>query len=220
MKKLKYSIVINFLIVVFVILGCISMFTGFTFMKEVNLLQLHGIQMFKFYTVDSNILMGVASLVFLIYEFKIVEKKIKEIPRIVYILKFVSTVTILLTFLVTIAYLGPLYGFYAMYNNTNLFFHLIIPILSLVTYVFFEKHEIGYKHAYYGIIPMLIYAVYYSLRIFAHLNGKGVSYKYDFYGFLGGNLNNVFIVAPVILVITYLLSIFVVYLNKNIKIGE
>ena len=93
-------------------------------MPAKTLLEASKVEMFKFYTVDSNILMGIISLIISIYEIKLFKSTIKEIPKIVYILKFIATSGIALTFLVTLAFLGPQYGMYAMYNNSNLFLHL------------------------------------------------------------------------------------------------
>ncbi len=191
------------------------MFTGFKFMPDETLLELTKMEMFKFYTVDSNILMGIMALIMIIYERKLIKKEIKEIPGFVYLLKFIGTSAITLTFVVTLFFLSPQYGFYAMYNNNNLFFHLIIPLLSIITYVIYEKHDIKYKYAFLGIIPMFIYSIYYASMIFIHLNDGGLTFKYDFYGFLAGNINNVYIVLPVIYLFSYLVSIILVYLNKK-----
>ena len=137
------------------------------------------------------------------------------IPKRIYILKFIATSAITLTFVTTLFFLAPQYGLYAMYNNNNLFFHLIVPLLALISYIFFEKHENEYKYAYLGIIPMFIYSIYYTLMILINLNNGGLTFKYDFYGFLQGNINNIYIVLPVIYLISYLISILLIKLNKK-----
>ena len=78
--------------------------------------------------------------------------------------------------------------------------------------------ENNYKYAFYGIIPMFFYSIYYTLNILIHLNNGGLTYKYDFYGFLQGNINNIFIVIPIIYFITYLISIILIFLNKKNKL--
>ncbi len=217
MKHIKESFILNILIVFLVIMTSIFMFTGFKFMPDETLLELTSFEMFKFYTVDSNILIGIMSLIMIIYERKLIKKEIKEIPNYVYLLKFIGTSAITLTFVVTLFFLSPQYGFYAMYNNSNLFFHLIIPILSIITYVIYEKHSSKYSYAILGIIPMFIYSIYYTLMIITHLNDGGLTFKYDFYGFLGGNINNIYIVIPVIYLFAYIISITLMFLNKKIS---
>lgn len=217
MSKIKISLILNILIVILVTIGTIFMFTGFKFMPDATLLEASKIEMFKFYTVDSNILMGIISLILIIYEIKLLNKKIDKIPESVYILKLIGTSAITLTFIVTAFFLMPQYGLYPMYNNNNLFFHLIVPLLSIISYILFEKHDNKYKYAYLGIIPMFIYSIFYTSNILIHLNNDGLTFKYDFYGFLNGNLNNIYIVIPIIYLVTYLISILLIILNKKIS---
>lgn len=183
MKKIKVSLILNILIVLLVILATIFMFTGFKFMPGGSLLEVSKVEMFKFYTVDSNILMGIVSLIFIIYEKKLLKNKIKEIPKKVYILKLIATSGISLTFITTSFFLAPTYGFYAMFNNSNLLFHLVVPVLSIITYIFFEKHDNKYKYAILGIIPMFLYSIFYTTNILIHLNNGGLTFKYDFMAF-------------------------------------
>ena len=217
MKNNKISLVINIIIVILAIMASVFMFTGFKFMPDEPLLQLTKMEMFKFYTLDSNILIGIVSLIFVIYENKLIKNKIKEIPKTVYLLKYIGTAGITLTFVVTAVFLSPQYGFYAMYNNSNLFFHLIIPLLAIITYLFYEGHNNKYSYAFLGIIPMFIYSLYYAGMILTHLNDGGLTFKYDFYGFLQGNINNIYIVVPVIYLFSYLISLALIFLNKKVN---
>ena len=217
MKKIKISLILNIIIVLLVTLASIFMFTGFTFMPSKTLLEASKIEMFKFFTVDSNILVGIVSLFLIIYEIKLLKGKIGHIPKKIYILKFIATSAVTLTFLTTLLFLAPQYGFYAMYNNNNLFFHLIVPILALISYIFFEKYDNKYKYAFLGIIPMFIYSIYYASMIIINLDKGGLTFKYDFYGFLQGNINNIYIVIPFIYLISYLISIVLIWLNIKYK---
>lgn len=215
MKRERISLILNIIIVLLVLIGTIFMFCGIKFMPESNLmLEDTKIQMFKYYTVDSNILLGIISFVLVLYEYKLLKEDILKIPKKVYILKFVGTASITLTFLTTLFFLTPQYGFYAMYNNNNLFFHLIVPLLAIISYVFFEKHDNSYKYAVFGIVPMFFYSIYYILNVIIHLK-DGLMYKYDFYGFLQGNINNIFIAVPIIFFITYLISFGLIFFNKK-----
>ena len=138
MKKssLIISFIMNIIIFIFVVLGIIFMMTGFKFMGNHEVLSSTGLSPFRFYTVDSNIFVGVASLILVIYESLLLEGKIKEIPKYVYVIKYIGTVAVTLTFLVTLLYLAPMFGdkFILLYLNSNLLFHLIVPLLSLIWY--------------------------------------------------------------------------------------
>ena len=216
MKYLKPSLIINSIIVILVTIATVFMFTGFKFMPDGSLLEASNMNMFRFYTVDSNILVGIVSLILIIFEVRLKKEKIKEIPKWVYNLKLMGVAGITLTFLVTLVFLSPMYGFYAMYNNSNLFYHLIIPILSLISYICFENYDNKYRYALLGMIPMFIYSIYYTTEIFLHLENGKPTWECDFYGFLQGNMMNIFITIPVIFAGTYVLSLIIVILNKKV----
>ena len=215
MKKVKISLVLNILIVLFVIIGCFFMFTGIKFMKETMLLSSTKIGMLRFYTVDSNILMGLTSILFIIFDIKVLKGKIEKIPTWVHNVKLFGTSGVTLTFLVTACFLGPLYGYYAMYNNSNLLFHLVVPLLSISSFIFTENYEVKYKYSFIGIISMIIYGIYYMTNVMLHLVDGKPTWEYDFYGFLFGNVWNAFITLPIIFIITYLISLFIIFLNKK-----
>lgn len=216
-KNYRISLVLNICIVLLVTIGSIFMFTGFKFMPDETLLEANNLSMFRFYTVDSNILIGIFSLILIVYEIKFVNNKIKNIPNWVYILKYVGTSGIMLTFITTAFFLAPLYGFYAMYNNNNLFFHLMVPVLSIISYIFYEKHSNKYKYAFLGIIPMFVYSIYYTSRILININNGGLTFKYDFYGFSQGDLRNIIIVIPLIYLVSYLVAVLLIFFNKRLS---
>lgn len=170
---------------------------------------------FKFYTIDSNVLVLVSSLLLSIYEYRLLKGKIKEIPNSVYIFKMVSIAGISVTFIITLCFLAPMYGVYAMYNNVNLFYHFIIPVIAFINYFIYEKHENRYKYAIYGVIPMFLYSIFYITNILVHLE-EGISFKYDFYGFLQGNINNIYFVVPLMYLLGYLLSLLTIFLNRKL----
>ncbi len=158
-SKIKISLVLNIIIVILTILASIIMFTGFKFMSGPEIiLESTKIGMFKFFTVDSNILMGIVALIFLIQESKLLQGKINNINKNYYLIKLMGTSAVSLTFFVVFAYLGHIVngGIYSMIMNSNLFFHLIIPVLSIVTFVFFEKNNtLSFKYSFYGLISTI-----------------------------------------------------------------
>ena len=97
-RNIIISLIINIIIVIITLCALVMMYTGFRFMPGIDILSVSHIEMFKFYTVDSNLLMGLVSLLFLIDEIKLLKGKIKEISTFKYILKLTSTVGVTLTF--------------------------------------------------------------------------------------------------------------------------
>ena len=173
--------------------------------------------MLRFFTVQSNLFMGIISLLFIIDEIKILRGNKKEISFFKYVLKLMSTSAVGLTFFVVFAYLGPItkYGLVSLLMNSNLFFHLIIPVLSIVTFVFFERtNKLKFKDTLYGIIPTLLYGIYYITNVLIHVENGKVSPKYDWYWFVQGGVWTALIVVPIIFLVSYLISLGLWRVNK------
>ena len=217
-NKVKISITFNILIVVLTILTTIMMFTGFKFIPGDDLvLESNNLGMFRFFTVDSNIFMGIVALIFSILEFKLLAGKIDQIPKKYYILKLMGTTGVALTFLVVVTYLAPVIpnGFVLLFKNSNLFYHLVTPLLSIITFIFFEKTDaLTFKNAFYGIVPTFLYEIYYLINILIHMENGKVSLLYDWYMFLQNGVWTAIIVAPLMIVITYVLSLIIWKLNR------
>lgn len=219
MKKIKISIMLNTIISILALIATLIMFTGFKFMSGATpVLETTKLGMFKFFTVDSNIFMGVISIIFLIYEIKLLKGNIKEIPSIIYVLKLMSTVGVTLTFIVVFAYFVPITNFkiLPMIMNSNLFFHLIIPVLSVINFIFFEAtNKLEYRYIFMGLIPSFMYGIFYLTNILIHIENHKVSVKYDFYYFVQNGIWASAIVIPIIFLITYIISLMLWKLNRK-----
>ena len=216
-KRLKISLILNFIIVLFVAFATFAMFTGFKFMSGGDLLESTKIGVFRFFTVDSNLVMGIIAMIFIIKEIEFLRGKIDYIPSVLYVLKLIGTVGVLLTFVVTFGYLSLIVkgGALALIQNSNLFFHLLVPVLSVVTFILFEKtNKLKFKYTFLGTSSTLIYAIYYSTNVLAHLENGKVAPEYDWYWFVQGGLWQIFIVVPVILGATYGISVLLWKFNK------
>lgn len=210
----KKSLILNIVIVLLTIFASIIMFTGIKLTRgAAPLLETSKIGMFKFFTVDSNIFMGLISLLFIIKTLKN-----KEITKNMYILKLMSTTSVTLTFLVVFLYLGPISkdGIKSMLQNSNLFFHLIIPVLSIITFIKYEKTNLKLKDTIYGIIPTIIYALFYTTNVLIHTNNGKVSPIYDWYWFVQNGVKQAIIVLPLIILITYAISLTLYKLNRRL----
>ena len=220
--KLKISLAINFIVFVLVVISSIIMFTGFKFMHGTEIiLESTKLGMLRFFTVESNIFVGIISLIFAINEINVMKGKKKEISKRNYILKLMATTAVGLTFFVVFAYLGPIAttGISSLLMNSNLFFHLIIPVLSILNFVLFEKTDkINFKCTFYGIVPTAIYGYYYLFNVLIHMENGIVSPIYDWYWFVQYGVWTAIIVVPIIFLITYIISCVLWRVNK-IKIG-
>ena len=221
MKKssIKISLILNILIFIMMVFASIVMFSGFKFMNGASVvLESTKIGMFRFFTVQSNIFMGIVALIFAINEIKLLKGKIKNIPLWMYVLKMVATTSVFLTFFVVFAYLGNIVdgGVGLLLQNSNLFFHLIIPVVSIFAFILFEKNiDIKFKYTLYGIIPSFLYEIYYVINILIHMEDGKVSPVYDWYYFVQNGVSTAFIVAPMMLLITYILCLILWKVNRK-----
>ena len=219
-KKIKVSLAINIMIVIFTVIACIIMFTGFKFMEGEYVLESTKIGMFRFFTVDSNIFMGIVALIFAIKEIKFLKGKIDEISTRTYSLKLMATVSVGLTFFTVFGYLGPIAegGIFSLLKNSNLFLHLIIPVLSMVNFSLFEKtNKLKFKYSFLGVIPTIVYSIFYLINVLAHIENGKVSPIYDWYWFVQGGIWQVYIVFPFMLIFTYIISVALWRINRKKK---
>ena len=122
MKK-KITIILHILILLLEIIGfyyCIKQ---------------SGIEI-KYYTEDSKLLALFSSILVLFYLFQ------KKMPRIIELLWYMSVVQLTITFLVVLFILIPMMQFnwkLLLFTGIMLFQHFLCPVLSIITYLFFDK---------------------------------------------------------------------------------
>lgn len=217
-KDLKIAIAINIVIFILLVASAIIMFTGFKFMHgPVINLESTKFGMLRFFTVQSNLFMGVVSLIIAIKQIQILRGKRSGLKTIDYIFKMMASSAVGLTFVVVFTYLGPFskYGITAFLQNSNLFLHLIIPVLSIMNFVLFERTDkIKFRYTLFGIIPTVLYAIFYMTNIFIHMENGVVSTVYDWYYFVQNGVWTSVIVVPGMIFISYLITLAIWKLNK------
>lgn len=222
-KNAKISLIFNVIIAVFVIFATISMYTGFEFMGHATMLVEDGINMLQFYTVQSNLLMGIMAVVYAVYDVLLLKNRISKIPAIVSLLKLMFTVGVSVTLLTVVLYLTPITGgnAAALYMNSNLFFHTLVPILAIITFLCFEKTKsIRFRYVSLCLIPTILYGVYYAINAFVHMVDGKVPYKYDWYLFAQGGVWMTIGVFAMMLTFAYLISVTLWKLNRIKAIQE
>jgi len=157
MKK-KYAVLFNLLIVILEIIGFIVCY------KYTHKLSI------EYYTEDSNLLALICSSLFLIY--LLFDKKI---PRWLDIFKYVTTSCLMLTFIVVVFILAPMHNFnydYMLFTGPLLYHHLLCPIFSSISLIFFDNININKKDYVYSVALTFIYAlILLVLNIFKILEG-------------------------------------------------
>jgi len=131
---------------------------------------------FMYFTIQSNILVAIISIIGLCFLFKS-----RETGRIWHIIKFVGTVAITLTGVVFCFVLAPTLGEHA-WNIQNILTHVVVPIGAVVDFfVIAPLLEIKKSSIIYVTIPPILYAIYAGI---GYAKGwefaKGINYPYFF----------------------------------------
>ena len=218
-RKMMISFIINILISILTLNTIIMCITGFEFMKGYEPYpELFEVPIYSYYTVQSSIFMGIISFIFANREYQILKGRKKEISLVYYIFKMVATVAVSLTFFVVFAIFGFMArgGHIGLLRNSYLFFHLVIPVVSILNYVIFERTSIiKFKYIFYGILPTFLYEIYYTINILMNMKNGGVTLRNDWYSFAQNGLLRTILVAPTMLGITFCLSLVIWRLNKK-----
>lgn len=155
-KRKKIAIILNILLILMEIAGFLICIT------------LYGYFDISYYTQDSNLFALIVSIIYLI---NVISKK--EISKIVSVLKYISVLSLMVTFLVVIFILAPMYNFaylYLMTSEASIFYHTLCPIIAIISFVFFEEHKIEGKK---DILRATYFTMLYSIiLIFLNIIGK------------------------------------------------
>lgn len=155
----KMGLFLNILIIVLELMGLI--FSVYYLGKKV----------FIYYTQLSNLLLLTSSLFYLLHYYY---KKFNK--RIVSLVKYGATLSVLITFLVVLFILLPTSSFnykFLYLNGPNFLYHFLCPILGVITFLWYDDIEVdGFKDVFYSMIFTLIYAVVFLfLNIFKVVEG-------------------------------------------------
>ena len=170
----------------------------------------HGIDCFKFFTTDSNVLVAISSFVIVLFIAKGVKSEV-HFPKWVLVFKFIGTVCVSLTLLTVLFFLGPTLGYDKMFSGNNLHLHLICPLLALVSFIFFESGKLTLKYSSLALIPIIIYGCLYFVQVV--IVGKENGGWDDFYGF--NNSGKWYISCVIMFVASFLIASTVLFLHNK-----
>ena len=169
--------VCNLLIVVFT---AYSMSRFFTVGGDGNMAVMNT-RCFQYFTVDSNLLAALASLLLLIGQLRSLGSG-KQPSRWLLVFKHVGAAAVGVTFFTVFCFLGFLYGYRSMIEGANLFMHLLTPLLAMLGFCFLEREPlIRFRCVFLGLLPTILYGIVYITMVFVEKRWP------DFYGFnIGG----------------------------------
>lgn len=183
------SVVMNVLIAVFAVIGTVIMISHH---GNGSGLSSSGIANLKYFTVLSNEFCGIVAVMWLVFTLR--GKEFPVLP------KLMAASAVGLTFLIVAAFLAPMYPDLNLYENSNQWFHLILPLTAMLEFMLLKtKEKIPFKYTVISALSPLVYGAGYLANIL--VNGKGEwPDTNDWYGFLNwGYLIGIVIFAVIVL---------------------
>ena len=155
----------------------------------------HWLTRLLYFTQQSNLWIGITSLIFAIMLIK--KNSSEKSLKIISVLKYIFTVSITITGIVFCTLLAPFADF-DIWTFASVLTHIVVPVLSI--FDFFANRNIlkvERKHIWLTIIPVLIYFIFASILCVLKVDfGRGDPYPYFFmdfnsevglFGFSSGN---------------------------------
>ena len=111
---------------------------------------------FRYYTIDSNIFVMISAILYLLTR--------KKVPKAVQLAKYSSTLSVLITFLVVIFVLYPMYNFnfqLLFLDGPNLIMHVICPLMAIIAFIFFEENDLD--NSFLNNVRSLYFTIVYAI---------------------------------------------------------
>ena len=163
-----FSLVINIIIIVITTILVVRFFR-----ENGKWSPARGKKAFRYFTTQSNVLCAVSALAMCLFPEK----------EWAYYLKVMGTAAVTVTMLTVLIFLGRLYGYKALLTGSDLFMHLITPLLAIISLCVFERRGISFLASFIGVIPVALYAPLYLYNVVYAPEEKRWE---DFYGFNRG----------------------------------
>ena len=173
--------------------------------RSEGILTAYGLQNLKYFTVDSNLFLGLVCLTELILAALRRAGRIAEIPAWIDTLQYVATVAVALTFTVVMVFFGPAVGYAPLLQEGSLYFHLIVPVLALLSFCALRRGRyIPLRKTALALIPSVLYGAYYTVVLLIY----GAHFPFtDWYGFALGGIPGSVMSASGIFLLTWLLAL-------------
>ena len=179
-KRLVCSVTANCLIFILVVFAFVLMMQR----AGSTALTARGLSSLKYFTTLSNIFAALVSVVYTVFLIFALKGRREGVPHALFILKLMSTAAVGVTFLVVIVFLGPLFGFASMYRGSNLWYHLIVPLICILDFAFIERiDKVSFRETLFCMVPVFIYGMGYLINILVNGVGEWPN-RNDFYGFV------------------------------------
>ena len=178
-SNIIFAAVIDALIAMMVLGAFLYMFLR----RSGGMLSSAGLAALKYFTTLSNIYDGIVSAVLSAQLFQVLKGRREMLSHAAFLFKYTSTAAVSVTFLVVMVFLGPIYGYPMMFRGANLWLHLIVPVVSIVSFIALEDFfRISLKQSFLCMLPVLVYGAFYLGNLLINGTGRWPD-PADIYGF-------------------------------------
>ena len=205
MERNKLRKLVNIFLVIAVAGSWISIFVSAS-----GTLMQNGINSLKYFTVLSNLFEGAASIVWLVSSSKNGGRASLLAER----LKYIAAAAVGLTCAVVLTFLGPLYGYPAMFAGGSLFMHLLTPLIAIAEIIFLSDVELTREDNRLVMLSPIIYGVFYLGNNLINGIGEWPDTN-DWYLFLAWGYPVGILIFAVICVVTWLLGLMMRKLHRK-----
>ena len=191
-NKRKYNVISLILNVSVVYLTIFAMVYNFMNINvDSSWFGVRGFSSLRYFTVLSNLFVAACAILVIIFNIKGAVTDKFDVPKVVYRLKFISTISVTITFLTVVLFLGPYialsgYNYFSLFSRNNFILHFLTPVLAIICLLFFEqsKYELKIRDVFLSLIPIVAYSIVYFIMVVpvGEENGGWP----DFYGFTFG----------------------------------
>ena len=162
-KQLRIRKYVNILLIVLVFGSWLGVF----FFGSGSLIQ-NGLGSLRFFTMLSNLFVGFVAIAWLI---SVGKSEDSRASARVELFKYIAAASVGLTCATVLFFLGPIYGYAAMFEGYNLPMHLITPVVAIIEIIFLSDTQYTKKDNLLVIIPPMLYGIGYLANIL--INGIG-----------------------------------------------
>ena len=211
----KISLILDILIALLFLIAWLRMILAW---GDNGTISASGFRNLKYFTVLSNLLMGVASALNVVYTIRKIRKNI-DVPTWITRLRLAGASAVTLTLLVVLLFLWPVFHIPGLYSGANLWLHLLIPLMAIASFVLGAKEPISLKESVFSVIPMLIYGAWYVGNNIIYGIGEWPDTR-DWYGFLTWGWGIGILILIAIILMTWGAGLILRFAHNKVYYGD